>query len=149
MSWHAHVTLAAVIERDGRFLLVEEEKQGRLVLNQPAGHLEEGESLLDGVIREVLEETGLPFSPEGVVGIYRYLSPGNGITYLRIAVHGSVPAALHPMPRDPDIIRCHWLRLDELRGRAEQLRSPMVTRVFEEYLAGSRYPLDLLREVGA
>jgi 8-oxo-dGTP pyrophosphatase MutT (NUDIX family) len=137
------VTVAAIIERDGKFLMVEERAGGALVLNQPAGHLEQGESLLAAVARETLEETGHRFDPEHVVGFYLWHSEQAGTTYLRVAFCGSdeptADAAL-----DDGIVAVHWLSRAELVRRAHQLRSPMVLRSIGDYLAGRRYPLDCL-----
>ncbi len=138
MPWS--LTVAAIIERHGRFLFVEErDGQGPRVLNQPAGHVESGEPLLEAVIREVLEETGLPFTPEALVGIYQLRAP-NGRDYVRVCFAGSVPEGLDPAPRDPDILACHWLRPEELEGRA--LRSALVSRCLADWRAGRRLPLD-------
>lgn len=148
MVWMPHATVAAVIERDGAFLLVEETKQGRRVLNQPAGHLEDGESLLDAVVRETLEETAWSFRPRGLVGIYRWRHPGIGETFMRTCFYGD-PVAHHPeRALDPDIDAALWLTLDELRAQSDRLRSPLVLRTLEDYLSGSRYPLEILKDVG-
>lgn len=145
MTWKPNVTVAAVAEQDGRFLLVRERDAGRVVLNQPAGHLEPGESLLQAVAREALEETGRSFEPAGLVGIYRYASPERAVTYLRFCFHGRVGPADPRRRLDPDIMEALWLAPDELDAQA--LRSPLVRRCIEDYLAGRRYPLDLLVEL--
>lgn len=133
-------TVAAIIERDGRFLVVEEsdKQDGRRVLNQPAGHVEPGESLIAAVIREVAEEAGLPFTPDAVVGVYR-LTARNGRDYLRICFAGSVPAEVAATPCDPDIHACHWLSLAEIEAFGP--RSSLVLYCFRDYLAGQRLPL--------
>ncbi len=137
MSWR--VTVAAVIERQGRFLFVEErDGDGPRVLNQPAGHVEPGESLVAAVIREVAEETGLPFEPESFLGAYQLRAP-NGLDYLRLCFTGSVPEGLDPVPQDPDILACHWLTPAEASHRA--LRSPLVARCLADHLAGQHLPL--------
>jgi 8-oxo-dGTP pyrophosphatase MutT (NUDIX family) len=137
-----------VIERDGKFLMVEERAGtgDRLVLNQPAGHLEQGESLIAAVAREALEETGHRFEPEHVVGFYLWRSPDADTTYLRVAFCGSVsPSAdVAAASLDDGIVAVHWLPRRELVRRADQLRSPMVLRCLDDYLAGQRYPLDSL-----
>lgn len=140
------LTVAAVIEREGRFLVVEEPDKvtGRPVINQPAGHVEPGESLLDAVRREVREETGLPFTPEAIVGIYP-LKAANGADYLRVCYWGAVPSGLEAIPEDADILRCHWLTRTELAGAA--LRSGWVLTCLDDALAGKRYPLDLVAEI--
>jgi 8-oxo-dGTP pyrophosphatase MutT (NUDIX family) len=143
MVWKPDVTVAAVIERIGRFLLVEERIRGHLVLNQPAGHLEDGEALLDAVIRETLEETAWQFTPEALLGIYQWRSP-RGHTTLRIAFSGSVQAYDAARPLDPPIVTTHWLAHEEIVQRAARLRTPLVLRCIEDYLGGRRLPLDVL-----
>jgi 8-oxo-dGTP pyrophosphatase MutT (NUDIX family) len=143
MVWKPDVTVAAVIERSGRFLLVEERIRGHLVLNQPAGHLEDGEALLDAVIRETLEETAWQFTPEALLGIYQWRSP-RGHTTLRIAFSGSVQAYDAARPLDPPIVTTHWLAHEEIVQRAARLRTPLVLRCIEDYLGGRRLPLDAL-----
>jgi 8-oxo-dGTP pyrophosphatase MutT (NUDIX family) len=143
MVWKPDVTVAAVIERDGRYLLVEERIRGRLVLNQPAGHLEDGEGLVDAVIRETLEETAWQFTPEALLGIYQWRSP-RGHTTLRFAFTGSVQAYDPDRPLDPPIVTTHWLEREEIAQRSARLRTPLVLRCIEDYLAGRRLPLDAL-----
>ena len=140
------LTVAAVIERQGRYLFVEEPDKvtGRLVINQPAGHVEPGESLLDAVRREVREETGLALTPEAIVGLYP-LKAANGSDYFRICYTGTVPEEAVAVPEDPDILRCHWLSRVELV--ASHLRSGWVLRCLDDALAGRRFPLDLVAEI--
>ena len=140
------VTVAAIIERDGKFLMVEERARDKLVLNQPAGHLEQGESLVAAAAREALEETGHRFDPEHVVGFYLWRSEEADTTYLRIAFCGSVtPSAdVAAASLDDGIVAVHWLSRTQLLRRSHQLRSPMVLRCLDDYLAGQRYPLDCL-----
>ena len=136
MPWS--LTVAAIIERHGRFLFVEErDGDGPLVLNQPAGHVEEGEALIAATIREVREETGLAFTPEGLVGIYA-LRAANGKDYLRICFHGSVEDG-EAKPEDSDIHACHWFTKEEAALKA--LRSNLVLCCLEDYLRGQRLPL--------
>ena len=136
-----------IAERDGRFLIVEEQVDGELVLNQPAGHLDEGESLVQAAARETLEETAWHVEPEALIGIYLWRLPDNGITYLRACFSG------HCLTFDPDreldagITRALWLSYDELRDHATRKRSPMVMRCIDDYRTGQRYPLDLLRDL--
>jgi 8-oxo-dGTP pyrophosphatase MutT (NUDIX family) len=138
------VTVAAVIERDGRFLVVEERSGGKLVLNQPAGHLEHGESLQAAVIREALEETGHRFEPSHVIGFYLYYSEEAETTYLRVAFCGGAQSPPGPATLDDGIVAIHWLSRAQLLSREHQLRSPMVLHCLDDYLAGRRYPLDCL-----
>ena len=144
MAHAIHVTVAAVIERAGEFLLVEELCDGRTVLNQPAGHLERDESLLHAVIRETLEETGHRFEPHALVGIYLWKSETAGVTFLRVTLCGTAAAPAKPTELDDGIVGLHWLTADAIRGRAHELRSPMVLRGIDDYLAGVRYPLACL-----
>ena len=144
MIWRPSVTVAAVIERDGRFLLVEEDADGERVYNQPAGHWERGETLPEACAREVLEESAWRFAPAQLVGIYRWTAPTNGVTYLRFAFTGE-PSAFEPERKlDTGILRAEWFSQQEIRALAPRHRSPLVWRCIEDYLAGKRYPLDLL-----
>ncbi|MDD4928674.1 MAG: NUDIX hydrolase [Gallionella sp.] len=144
MIWKPNVTVAAVIERDGRFLLVEEETSQGLRLNQPAGHWEAHESLLDGTIRETLEESAFDFTPEHLIGIYRWHAQASDTTFLRFAICGVVTCHHPERPLDQGIVRTLWLTTDEIRASQERHRSPLVLRCCEDYLAGKRYPLDIL-----
>lgn len=148
MSWAPHVTVASLVERDGRFLVVEEGAEGRLVYNQPAGHLEQGESLTEAVIRETREETGLAFRPSHLVGIYRWSVPGSDRTYLRFCFAGSATEVSPPQPLDPAIHRVLWLTRPELNALGTRLRSPLVLRCIDDYLAGPPHGLDLLQDLG-
>jgi 8-oxo-dGTP pyrophosphatase MutT (NUDIX family) len=147
MRWTPHVTVAAIAERQGTLLLVEEAIGGRLVLNQPAGHWEEDESLIDAVQREVLEETGYRFAPEALVGIYRWDVPDRDLTYLRFVFTGQVEPAPVRGTLDHNVLRALWLSPEELQTEHARLRSPMVLRCVEDYLAGRRFPLEILNEV--
>jgi len=138
------VTVAAIIEREGRFLMVEERAGGNLVLNQPAGHLEQGESLLTAVVREAIEETGHHFEPSHIVGFYLWRSEEAGTTYLRIAFCGTAEPSADVAPLDEGIVAVHWLTRAQLLNKQRQLRSPMVLRCLDDYLAGNRYSLDCL-----
>ena len=144
MVWKPHVTVAAVIERDGKFLLVEEETDSGIRYNQPAGHLECREALTDAVVREVLEETGCTFVPQYLIGVYNWRNEAKDLTYLRFAFGGEVVAHDAQRQLDAGIIAAHWLTLAEIHARQSVLRSPMVLRCVEDYLAGRRYPLDVL-----
>ena len=118
-----------------------------VVYNQPAGHLEAGETLVQAAAREMLEETARPFRPTALVGVYRYESAQNGITYLRFCFAGDCGEREAGRDLDPDIIQSLWLSRDELAQRADQMRSPMVLRCIHDYQAGRRWPLDLLTEI--
>jgi 8-oxo-dGTP pyrophosphatase MutT (NUDIX family) len=146
-TWLPHVTVAAIVERDGRFLVVEEHTVDGLRLNQPAGHLEAGETLLDAVIRETLEETAHPFTPDALVGMYmtHFERPGSeGVTYLRFTYCGTGGEADAQRALDPDIVRTLWMSADELRACPERHRTPLVMQCLDDYLAGRRFPLDFV-----
>jgi ADP-ribose pyrophosphatase YjhB (NUDIX family) len=145
--WTPHVTVAAVVERDGRFLVVEEDTPEGLRINQPAGHLEAGETLFEAVVRETLEETAHAFEPEALVGAYMaYMAKpdGGGATYLRFTFCGSGSTACEARELDAGIVRALWLTADELRTCRAHHRSPLVLRSLEDYLAGQRFPLDFV-----
>ena len=145
--WKPSVTVAAIIEHEGRFLLVEEETSDGIRFNQPAGHLDPGESLIDAVAREALEETAFEFTPESLVGIYmsRYLSnrTGEEVTYLRFAFAGTL-GSQHNRPLDEGILRAVWMTPEELLASQEKHRSPLVMQCVDDYLEGKRSPLSLL-----
>jgi 8-oxo-dGTP pyrophosphatase MutT (NUDIX family) len=143
MTQGIDVTVAAVIERDGRFLFVEERASGKLVLNQPAGHLEPGESLLEAVVRETLEETGHRFEPKQLVGIYHWQAEG-GTTFLRVTFCGASSPPSGPVRLDEGIVATHWLTRSQVQARESELRSPMVQRCLDDYLAGVRHSLDTI-----
>ncbi|HHH36694.1 MAG TPA: NUDIX hydrolase [Gammaproteobacteria bacterium] len=146
MAWQPHITVASVVERDGRFLLVEETCGGRVVINQPAGHLEAGESLMEAVIRETLEETACHIRPTALTGIYQWRSPHDK-TYLRFCFAAECVAEEAGRPLDDGIFHVLWLTSEELRRRRENLRSPMVLRCIDDYLAGRRFPLDAIEHL--
>ena len=136
------ITVAAVAESGGRFLLVEERIDGRLVLNQPAGHLERGETLVQAVIREVQEETAWRFSARELLGVYLWRHPRTGRFFKRFTFIGSVSGHRPEQPLDEGIVGTCWLTSDEIRARTATLRSPLVLRCIEDYLAGERSPLE-------
>ena len=138
------VTVAAVIERGGKFLFVEERIDGRLVLNQPAGHLDPGESLIDACRREVLEETAHRFEPRALVGIYRWYYAAKDVTFLRFCFAGDVAGEEAGRALDKEIVRLHWLTPAELTQRAAQHRSPLVQKCVDDFVAGRHFPLDVL-----
>ena len=144
MVWKPDVTVAAVAERDGRFLLVEERASGGVVLNQPAGHLEDGESLIEAVVRETLEETAWDFLPKAVVGVYLWRPAQQGRSFLRITFSGELLAHDPSRRLDRGIIRTRWLSRDDLLSPGARLRSPLVLQCVDDYLAGVRHPLSLL-----
>lgn len=141
------LTVAAVIERHGRFMFVEERIRGRLLINQPAGHVEPGETLLDAVCRETLEETAWTFQPESMIGVYLWGRGAGQPTFLRVAFSGECDNHDEHRILDTGIERVVWLSRDELVARTPQLRSPMVLRAVDDYLAGIRYPRDLIRDI--
>jgi ADP-ribose pyrophosphatase YjhB (NUDIX family) len=142
------VTVAAIVERDNRFLLVEERISGRLVLNQPAGHLEDRETLVEAVIRETREESAWRFHPEAMVGTYLWRNPHTGRSYLRFAFCGSVDDHKPLQPLDTGIVRAVWLTHEQLLAQARRLRSPLVLRCLEDYLLGKRSGLDAVACLG-
>lgn len=142
--WKPNVTVAAIVERDGRFLLVEEETCEGIRFNQPAGHLDCGESLSTAVTRETLEETAYHFVPKYLVGIYNCRNAARDITYLRFAFGGEIVGHDPQRRLDDGIIAAHWLSPDEIRGMESKLRSQLVLRGIEDWQAGKRYPLDLI-----
>jgi len=151
--WTPGVTVAAVIEHDGRFLLVEEHTPEGLKLNNPAGHLEPGESPQQGVVREALEETGCVFTPQALLGVYlsRFVRPATGedVTYLRLAYRGTVGEPLHGHSLDAGIVRTLWMTPGQVREQAAHLRSPLVLRCIEDHLAGVAHPLAVVMADGS
>jgi 8-oxo-dGTP pyrophosphatase MutT (NUDIX family) len=143
------VTVAAVIERDGRFLLVEELQDGRRVLNQPAGHLDPGESLVAACAREVMEETAHRFEPQGLVGVYRWFYAPQEVTFVRFCFFGIHGDQDKNRTLDKEIVAVHWLTPEELKQRSAMHRSPLVQQCVDDYLAGRRFPLDVLSKAYA
>lgn len=143
--WKPSVTVAAVIEEGGRFLLVEEETPEGLMLNNPAGHLDPGESPLEAVVREALEETARNFVPEALLGVYmaRFQRPARAqdVTYLRLAFTGRVGEAIAGRALDKGIVRTLWMTIDELRASTDRQRSPLVLQCVEDHILGRRLPL--------
>jgi 8-oxo-dGTP pyrophosphatase MutT (NUDIX family) len=147
-QWKPNVTVAAIIEHDGKFLLVEEETNRGNRYNQPAGHLEDNETILDAVIRETLEESAYDFTPEFLVGIYHWKHPVNQVTYLRFAFAGKLGAHYPQQKLDQGIVQAVWMSLDEIKQKQELTRSPQVLLCIEDYLAGKRFPLAALTYLG-
>ncbi|WP_217473860.1 NUDIX hydrolase [Stutzerimonas stutzeri] len=146
MTWHPHITVATIVEADGRFLMVEESKGGRLVLNQPAGHLEPDETLRQAAVRETLEETGWTVELRGVVGVYLYTAPSNGVTYQRVCF---IAAPLEHDPQrelDEGIVGAHWMTRDELVAQPERWRSELIMRCIDDYLSGKTFDLAVVRD---
>jgi 8-oxo-dGTP pyrophosphatase MutT (NUDIX family) len=142
MPHKPEITVAAVTEDDGRFLVVEERINQQLVLNQPAGHVERGETLLEAVIREAREETAWRFEPQALLGAYLWRNPRNGRATLRFAFTGTVSDHKPNQPLDLGILTTHWLTRAELVERNGRLRSPLVLRCVDDYLSGNRLPLE-------
>ncbi len=145
MIWTPRTTVAAVIEQDNQFLMVEEVIDGKMTLNHPAGHLESCESLIEAVIRETQEETAYLFAPTALVGIYRWQHPESAETYMRFCFTGEVIQHDPNQPLDEDIHQALWLDYDALVVRQTEYRSPLVKDCFNDYRAGHRYPLTLLK----
>ena len=143
-AWYPHVTVASVIERRGRFLMVEENAAEGRVFNQPAGHLDAGESLVDAAVRETLEETGYKVRLDGILGLALHTSPANGVTYYRTTFFGTALEAVESPALDPDIVAVHWLSEAEIRAHSDRMRSPLVLASIEQYLNGRRWPLDVI-----
>jgi 8-oxo-dGTP pyrophosphatase MutT (NUDIX family) len=149
MTMRPDLTVAAVIERDGQFLFVEERVGARMVFNQPAGHVERGEPLVHAVVREALEETAWAFAPQALVGIYLWEQPQKQRTFLRFAFCGEVNGHDPSRSLDRGIERTVWMNREQLLARSSRLRSPMVLSCVDDYLAGRRYPLEIVRQMGA
>ncbi len=146
--WKPHVTVAAIIEKNGRYLLIEEHTQEGLRLNNPAGHLDPGESPAEGCAREALEETAHPFTPTALVGVYlsRFQRPSTGedITYLRMAFCGDIGERQPHLNLDEGIVRTLWMTPEEVRASADRHRSPLVLQCIEDHLAGQRFALNVI-----
>lgn len=142
--WKPHVTVAALIEREGKFLLVEEATAQGMRFNQPAGHLEAGESLINAVVRETLEESAYHFTPTHLVGIYRWHAHESDTTYLRFAFTGNLTGHEPQRELDAGILRAVWMSSEEIHATQARHRSPLILRCVEDYLSGRRYPLELI-----
>ena len=147
MVWKPNTTVAAIVEQDGKFLLVEEDTADGVRFNQPAGHLERGESLLQAVIRETREESAYRFEPQALLGIYQWHHPQKDITYMRYAFIGAVSDHDPQQPLDSGIRRALWMSLEDIRACRAQHRSPQVLACIEHYLAGQRFPLNLITHI--
>lgn len=144
MTWRPDLTVAAIVQRQDRFLIVEERIAGRLVLNQPAGHVEEGESVVAAVTRETLEETAWHFTPRHLLGVYLWRHETTGRSFLRIAIEGEVLRQEPERVLDDGIVAAHWLSREQLLAHSAQLRSPLVLRCIDDHLAGNRHDLQAL-----
>lgn len=144
LIWKPNVTVAAVLERDGHFLLVEEDTEEGLQYNQPAGHLDPGESLVDATIRETLEETAYTYRPTALIGIYQHHHAPKNTTYLRFAFTGEITGHDPARTLDEGILRALWMPASEVCASRAQHRSPLLMQCIDDYLAGQRYPLQLL-----
>ncbi len=144
---NTELTVAAIVEQNSRFLVVEEMVHGKKVINQPAGHVEDGESLIEAVVRETIEETAWHFKPEAITGIYLYQHPASNSQRLRVTFCGTCTQHEPDRVLDDGIIRALWLRRDELIAQPERLRSVVVLRSIDDYLQGTRYPQDLIQEL--
>lgn len=143
-QWKPNVTVAAIIEQNGKFLLVEEETDRGHRFNQPAGHLEDGETIVQAAIREVMEETAYEFIPENLLGIYHWKQPQNDITFLRFAFIGKAGKHYPMQELDDGIVRAVWMSVDEIREKHNLTRSPQVLLCIEDYLKGQRFPLQVV-----
>lgn len=145
MRWSPHVTVAAVVQRNGRFLMVREKAEtGELVYNQPAGHLEEDETLTEAVIRETLEETGWQVTPTGILSVRLYTSPLNQVTYLRTTFAADAVAHYPDYALDPVIDEALWMSEEEILRRTDEMRSELVLQSIRDYQQRQRFPLELL-----
>jgi 8-oxo-dGTP pyrophosphatase MutT (NUDIX family) len=142
--WYPHLTVATVVEKDGKFLIVEEHAEGEVVLNQPAGHVEQGESLVQAAQRETLEETCWNVSIDGYVGVALYTAASNGVTYCRHTFHGTAVNIEENAELDDGIIQALWLSMDDIQARQADWRSELLPQTIQQYLDGHRYPLNAL-----
>jgi len=146
MTWAPHVTVATIIEQDGKFLFVEENTSAGIKLNQPAGHLELNETIIDAAIRETQEETAHTVELQHLVGIYRIYSKDNDCTYLRFCFYATVISVDNDQALDPDIIRALWMTESEIKQNEDKCRSPLVLQCISDYIAGKQYPLSILHD---
>ncbi|MCF4997060.1 NUDIX domain-containing protein [Pseudomonas syringae] len=145
MEWLPHITVATIVEDNGRFLMVEEHKGGRNVLNQPAGHLDPDETLIEAAVRETLEETGYDVEIASVIGIYLYTAPSNGVTYQRVCFSAKALKHHPDYQLDDGIVGAKWLTREQLMQQRDHWRSELIIRCIDDYLAGNRFGLELIR----
>jgi 8-oxo-dGTP pyrophosphatase MutT (NUDIX family) len=143
-QWKPNATVAAIVEENGRFLLVEETTDRGNRFNQPAGHLEDNETIIEAVIRETLEETAYSFTPEALLGVYHWQHEQNNTTYLRFAFIGSVHNHQPTLALDTGIIRAVWMTFAEIQAQAHLMRSPQVVTCIQDYLNGQRFPINVI-----
>ncbi len=148
MTWRPDLTVAAIVQRDQQFLIVEERIGGALVFNQPAGHVEDGESIVEAAVRETLEETAWRFTPRHLLGLYLWRNPANGASVLRVAISGEVSGHDSTRPLDTGIVAARWMSAAALRAEPARLRSPLVMRCIDDHLAGVRHDLAALNHLG-
>ncbi len=146
MDWNPHVTVATVIEKDGKYLLVEELCNGQLVFNQPAGHLDPNETLEQAAIRETFEETGWHVELQGVVGVALYTSPHNQITYHRTTFYAKALEHDPEHPLDKGIQQAVWMSYEDMLASSDRMRSHLVIKCIEQFQQGHRYPIELVFE---
>ena len=146
MRWTPHSTVAVVVEKDGRFLLIEEKSSSQIVLNQPAGHIEQGETFVEAAVREAREESAWEVKPKSLIGFYVHTSPNNGATYHRMCFHAEAVHHYPEQPLDDGIIKTLWLTLEEIEQQASRLRTPVVLQCIYDYLAGRTLPIDFIVE---
>lgn len=144
MEWYPHLTVATIVEKEGKFLMVEEAQNGVQVLNQPAGHMEQHESLAEAAIRETLEETGWQIKLEALLGFSQYTSPDNGVTYTR-STFIALPVQQMTTALDPDITAAHWMSYEDVLENSSRLRSPMVLSDLQRYRSGENYQLSIIK----
>jgi 8-oxo-dGTP pyrophosphatase MutT (NUDIX family) len=144
MIWRPDLAAAAIVQRDNRFLIVEERIRGALLFNQPAGHVDDGESIVDAAIRETLEETAWHFVPRHLLGIYLWRNPANGQSILRVAITGEVTSHEPGRRLDRPVVAAHWMEREALLAQQARLRSPLVMRCIDDFLAGHRHDLAAL-----
>ena len=146
-SWPPHITVACVIEKDGKFLLVEEISAGKLVYNQPAGHLDPNETLFEAAVRETFEETAWHVELTAVLGVSKYIAPHSGTVYYRTTFIAKAISHDNSITLDEGITQALWLDYETLKQHPEKLRSPLVLRNIEQYLSGQTYPLSLIDDI--
>ncbi len=149
MIWRPDLAAAAIVQRDNRFLIVEENIRGSLVFNQPAGHVDDGESIIDAVVRETLEETAWHIRPLALLGMYLWRNPQNGHSILRVAITGEVIRHEPDRQLDVPVVAAHWMEREALLAQPAKLRSPLVMRCIDDYLAGQRHDLSALNYLTA